>query len=101
MIAGVPPGLATDDSALPALLADPRMQTRVLLGPGGERIEPACSSLAADAKPARRLVQVAAGFPERSVVASICEDTMQKPVRAIMDRVASVLTCPDNPVVLF
>jgi hypothetical protein len=105
IIAGVPPELTDGQHDIQAMLADERMQFEMVEGIGAPK---AACELTRDldgeseivaATPARRLLEVAQAFGEHAVVASICEDTFERPVAAIAKRIGGVLACPSDPVI--
>jgi hypothetical protein len=109
-IAGVPTdllhGSGTPDFA--AILDDSRMQNvrRPHTGPdhvsgGADDLEPSCTSSAGEAKPPRRLVEVARGFAEDGVLGSLCADdfgaTTGRIIRAIGSRLIEAANGSNAP----
>lgn len=105
IIAGIPLDLSKGDLSPREILDDPRMA----YAPDNEDLmlanpKPVCGAARSEydkvsAAPARRLLEVAEGLGDHAVVASICEQTFQRPIEAIAKRIGGVLACPKDPVI--
>jgi hypothetical protein len=98
-ITGVPPDLVADPDAIDydAILADPRMEIRSDEDPVQAALLPACKKEGVgEAKPARRIVEVARQFEENGLVQSICNDDYRGALSAVLTRIATILgyACP-------
>ena len=92
-ITGVPPELVADPKAIDydAILADPRMQ---LARDDGDpvRLVPVCREEGVgDARPARRLVEVARGFGQNGLVQSICKRDFRGALSALLSRIVELV----------
>lgn len=79
------------------LLDDPRMQEELDEQSRGGALRSACTSPHGDAKPARRLIEVARGFGRSGVVQSICEKDFRPPMDGILQTIAQRLGPPAEP----
>jgi hypothetical protein len=86
------------DAYFQRMLADPRMQNSVIADPNPQQsmLSPSCMHVdrtgqVATAAPARRIVDVAAGFGENGIVQSICQDDFGPAMDAIIAVIAKKL----------
>jgi hypothetical protein len=93
-IVGVPLAAQTRGLSFDQILALPAMTYRETGGIAGPTPVPVCTARnnAGTATPARRMVQVAAGFGENGVITSICEDTYAAALNAIIEKIAGKLS---------
>jgi hypothetical protein len=93
-IVGVPLAAATRGLSLQQILMRPEMQFAVQGGVLGGTVRPVCTAGggAGSATPARRIVEVAAGFGENGVITSICEDDYRAALDAVIAKIAGKLS---------
>jgi hypothetical protein len=99
---------ALRDAYYEGILADPRMQERVVnqRNPQNAQMQPSCTfrdrtGQFSSAFPPRRIVEVAHGFGENGVIQSICQDDFGPAMDAIIEVIAKQLgaVCLPRPLV--